>query len=412
MKHFILTRLFVLIFLVLTAQTGFTQKRIAVIGSSSAKGYFPPTSGIPRDSAWAYKIKKYYKDLGIIDTLFNIAESSTTFFEGMPSSYTPPAGYPLPNPNLNITRAVNLIPKPDVIIVNYPSNGYDYIPIPLIMSSLQTIKDSANASNIQCYITTSQPRTGFAPLERQQLKIIRDSIINRFGVWAIDFFTDIVQEPDLIIKPEYNVGDNVHLTPSGHTVLKNKVVAKNIFLGVVAVKFADFKAVSQADKIVLQWKTLFETDHQQFIIETSTDGIHFVPLTAIAGKLNSTATQQYSFIHLNPAQGENYYRIVAVSVQGQKEYSAIAVARFKKKFMGSVAITYTNNQVNLSFREMLKKPVVVGIINIQGKLILKNRIANINTLVHTVNIPDLPAGKYIVQVIFEDHKETGQFVKW
>jgi lysophospholipase L1-like esterase len=406
-------RLLLLVSLSIIAQTGYSQKHIAIIGSSSAAGYFPATSGFPKDSAWAYKVKKYYKDLGIIDTIINLGQSSTTCFEGMPSSFIPPAGfnYPLPNPAINITKAVNLIPKPDVIIVNYPSNGYDWIANEQILSCLQTIKDSANIKNIKCYITTTQPRDGFSPSERLKLKTLRDLILNQFGDFAIDFFTDITQEPALTIKTEYAIGDLVHLNPGGHTVLKNKVLEKNIFFGVVPVKFTDWYAVSQADKIVLQWKTIFETNHLQFIIETSTDGIHFVPLVTVPGKNNSSTLQQYFFTHLTPSQGENFYRLVAVSLQGQKEYSAIALAKFKNKLNNNVAITYTNNQVNLSFTQMLKKPVVVTILNMQGTLILNRKIEAIHTLVHRVNTPDLPAGKYIVQVIFEDHKETAQFVK-
>ncbi|HSN61978.1 MAG TPA: hypothetical protein VLR49_13655, partial [Ferruginibacter sp.] len=194
MKHIL--RILLSLFLLFILQPGFTQKRIAIIGSSSASGYFPPSSGYPKDSAWAFKIKKHYKDLGVIDTIFNLGQSSTDCFEGMPSSYVPPAGfgYRLPNPAINITKAVNLIPKPDVIIVNYPSNNYDWISNDQILTCLQIIKDSANAKNIVCYITTTQPRDGFSPTERIKLKTLRDLILTQFGEWAIDFFTDLAQE--------------------------------------------------------------------------------------------------------------------------------------------------------------------------------------------------------------------------
>lgn len=414
MKYFKSICLLLLVTLSIFTQPGYSQKHIAIIGSSSAAGYFPASSGFPKDSAWAFKVKKYYKDLGIIDTIINLGQSSTTCFEGMPSSYIPTAGfnYPLPNPAINITKAVNLIPKPDVIIVNYPSNGYDWIANDQIITCLQTIKDSANAKNIKCYITTTQPRDGFSPAERLKLKTLRDLILNQFGDFAIDFFTDITQEPALTIKTEYAIGDLVHLNPGGHTVLKNKVLEKNIFFGVVPVKFTEWYAIAQADKIVLQWKTTNETNLLKFIIETSTDGIHFVPLADVPGKNNSSTSQQYFYTHLTPAPGENFYRLVAVSVQGQKEYSSIALAKFKNHLNKQVAISFSNNQVNISFTQMLKKPVVVTIINMQGKLILYRKIEAINTLVHQLHTPDLPAGKYMVQVIFKDHKETGQFMKW
>ncbi|MDQ6890251.1 MAG: hypothetical protein M3Z56_08260, partial [Bacteroidota bacterium] len=148
-------------------------KRICVMGSSTAWGYFrdpnPPHNPLyPRDSAWTFKLSVYYKNLGLIDTLFNIAQVSTDPYTGMPSSYVPPAGRNLPDSRYNITNAVNLIPKPDVIIVNYPSNNFDWQTTQEILFCLQTIKDSANAAGIQCYITTTQPRNTFSPAERQK----------------------------------------------------------------------------------------------------------------------------------------------------------------------------------------------------------------------------------------------------
>ena len=195
--------LFLLLIISLTSSAQ-TYKRICVMGSSSAFGYFGNPPQYPSDSSWASKIKRYYTDLGVIDTLFNIAQSSTDCFTGMPSSYVPPAGYNSPDPNINITRAVNLLPKPDVIIVNYPSNNYDWIPNDQIISCLQTIKDSANANNIQCYITTTQPRDNFSLAERQKLLDLKELIINTFGVWAINFWTDVVEDSTLDIRPEYS----------------------------------------------------------------------------------------------------------------------------------------------------------------------------------------------------------------
>lgn len=65
-----------------------TYKRICVIGSSSAWGYFPNTS-IPRDSGWAFKVKRYYKSLGLIDTLYNIEVVGNDCYNGMPTSFNP-----------------------------------------------------------------------------------------------------------------------------------------------------------------------------------------------------------------------------------------------------------------------------------------------------------------------------------
>lgn len=401
----------IIIVLCCSSRQGLAQKRIAVIGSSSAYGYFPPASGYPRDSAWTYRIKKHFKDLGIIDTLFNLAQISTDCFEGMPSSYippTPPPGYTyrLPNPALNITRAVNLLPKPDAIIVNYPSNNYDWIPNEQVINCLQIIKDSANAQNINCFITTTQPRDGFSPSERLKLKTLRTMILDHFGIWAIDFFTDIALEPGLTIKPEYSIGDGVHLNPAGHAVLKAKVLEKNLFFSVVPVVFGELKATSKGNNVLLQWKTFSESSNRQFLVQRSKDGMNFSTISTIEGKLNSSATVSYSATDNQPYQGENYYRVIAESIQQQKEFSNIVSVNFHKNTQHIARVTSINGIVNISFSEALNKRATALILDASGKLISKTSIAAGTIPASTISIQHLAMGKYFLQILFSDHKES------
>src|SRR2546430_13957865 len=118
----------------------FTQyKRAVVIGSSTAAGL----GASPLDSSWVSRFNHYYKyQLGTVDTTYNLAVSGTTCYQGMPDSYVPPAGRPVPDPAHNVSRAAALLstlaaPADGVTIVNYPTNGYDGYSIPEIMGSLQ-----------------------------------------------------------------------------------------------------------------------------------------------------------------------------------------------------------------------------------------------------------------------------------
>ena len=150
----------------------------------------------------------------------------------MPSSYTPPAGRDYPINGDNITYALPPYFNTNVVIVNYPTNGYDTYTISEIMQCLQMMKDSANTLGKACYITTSQPRQdGFFPdMEaRTKLKVIADSIMNRFGNYAIDFFTPLADPATFMIKPEYSYGDGVHVNDAGHKVLFKQVRNKDIF---------------------------------------------------------------------------------------------------------------------------------------------------------------------------------------
>lgn len=197
--------------------------RLAVQGSSTANGF-----GIPEDSSFAGRLKKHYMALGRIDTLHKVAASSLTCYEGMPTGYVPPAGRPAPNVSYNITRVLSRTPKPTIVIVNYPSNGYDYMTVEEVVQCLKTIKNTAESQGVRCFITTTQPRDGFSPTEREKLRVIRDSIMVQFGDSAIDFWTPVVNPATNTIRTEYAYGDGIHLNALGHKILFDQVVAKNL----------------------------------------------------------------------------------------------------------------------------------------------------------------------------------------
>ncbi|MBI5371560.1 MAG: hypothetical protein HZA79_05995 [Sphingobacteriales bacterium] len=222
MKHFSIL-LQGIVFLCFSFSAIAQTDRIALQGSSTANGY-----GVPDDSSLAGRLKRYYQQLGRIDTLYKIAVSAASCYEGMPTGYVPPPGRPAPDSNYNITRVMSRNPRPTIVIVNYPSNGYDYMSIPEILDCLQTIRFTAESQGARCYITSTQPRDGFTSTDRQKLRVIRDSIMARFGAYAIDFFTPVVSSSNNTIRPEYAYGDGIHLNAAGHRVLFEQVLAAGI----------------------------------------------------------------------------------------------------------------------------------------------------------------------------------------
>lgn len=219
------------LFFVFFSTAVFSQNRkLAVIGSSTAKG-FGLTN--PETESWVNRVRNHYVALGLITSpshVVNLAQSSTNCVTGMPDGYVSPytaAGFQGPDPARNITAATRLIPKPDVIIVSYPTNGYDWMPFNDIINDLTVIKNTAEAAGIRCYITSTQPRNTFSAAERQKLRNLKDTIMKRFGEFAIDFYTVLADAEDKILT-QYNM-DGVHPNAAGHEELFKLVLAKNIF---------------------------------------------------------------------------------------------------------------------------------------------------------------------------------------
>jgi lysophospholipase L1-like esterase len=266
-----------LLFLLLAGLSlpGYTQKTIAVIGSSTAAGYglYDASNNriVDKDdnhdndlpvNSWPNRLRRYYAGLGVLNGLHNFAIYGEDIYRGMTQAYF------LAHPGLSDTRgpwdSENNIDKalgvsPDIIIINFPSNNYDFFVIDETMAALHEIYNEATADGqTVAYITTTQPRTsdGWNPIDpntgnpnpywkenREKLKAIRDRIVAEFPNNYIDFYTPLVDatatetDPNYLgIKPEYaqtNVEDpsqldGTHINDAGTLQLFNAVLAKNI----------------------------------------------------------------------------------------------------------------------------------------------------------------------------------------
>ncbi len=201
---------------------GQAVKSIAVIGSSTSVPY---TGGLfPTDSGWVNLLKAYYKGLGLIDTIYNLAQTSTNIYMGMPTGYTPPGGRDTVNPAINLTAAMNK-PGVDLILVNYPTNGYDFMSVSEVMAAMRIMRDTANARGIPIWFTTTQTREGFSPTEEARLVELRDSITKQFPNNSLYFY---INEPGTTnTRPECDLNDGTHMNGNGHAQIFKNTVAAN-----------------------------------------------------------------------------------------------------------------------------------------------------------------------------------------
>jgi hypothetical protein len=224
---------------------------IGVIGSSTMFGTGPTNI----DSSLVNRIKRYYQANGIIDTVYNLAVGGSTVYNGVTANFVSPGSAPNQyDSTANVTAA--LAKGIDVLIVGYPSNEYEIgqLTIPEIMAAHQNIFDAANAAGVRCYITTTQPRTSsFDSADQAQLLVIRDSLLNRFGEFCVDFMTPMVYPGTYTVLPQYSAGDGIHLSSAAHAQLAAIIEATNPFkylvsdTSVIATPLATTTAVSRLD---------------------------------------------------------------------------------------------------------------------------------------------------------------------
>src|SRR5256885_13735345 len=103
----------------------------SVIGSSTAAGMGASVT----DSCWVNRLTHYYQQQGLTIIPHNLAVPGRNCYHGMPSSYMPPPSRDFPQPGENVTMAMTF--NPDVVIVSYPTNNYNFYSTAEIMTCLQ-----------------------------------------------------------------------------------------------------------------------------------------------------------------------------------------------------------------------------------------------------------------------------------
>jgi Secretion system C-terminal sorting domain len=89
------------------------------------------------------------------------------------------------------------------------------------------------------------------------------------------------------------------------------------------VELSRFSGKEEAGEVFLFWQTASESNNDYFQIEHSLDGRTFQPIGKVWGNGSTSEKQEYSFVHTQPEQGLNYYRLKQVDFDGKYEYSKI-----------------------------------------------------------------------------------------
>ena len=194
--------------------------RIVVLGSSTAYG----TGASTTDSSWVSRYRRYVKSKNVNSQVFNLGIPGYRTYQNLrPDGYVPPVNRPAPTSGFNITAALAL--TPDAIIINMPSNdaASNYTVAEQKANFEETFR-IADSANIPIWVTTTQPRFFMTADQMQNLRDMRQWIIDRFGSKSVNFW-DGIANPDGTVASFYYF-DNVHVNNRGHEEFFNRMKAE------------------------------------------------------------------------------------------------------------------------------------------------------------------------------------------
>ncbi|TKB96915.1 T9SS type A sorting domain-containing protein [Pedobacter cryophilus] len=157
--------------------------------------------------------------------------------------------------------------------------------------------------------------------------------------------------------------------------------------GVLPVSLTSFGGQKQGDAIQLNWTTASEKNNSHFDILRSIDGKKFLNIGKVAGKGNSDAKVDYTFLDQNPLGGTNYYQLNQVDFDGKSSKSDVkAIESGIKTTELTVYANKNTNEVGVSIFSANSTTADFKIFDISGRELL-NKSISLNKGYNSFNLP-------------------------
>jgi hypothetical protein len=186
-------------------------------------------------------------------------------------------------------------------------------------------------------------------------------------------------------------------------------------LGVSSTLPVDFSTIKASQKnaaIRVEWNVTTETNTKVYEIQRSANGQQFARAAAVA----ATGSSAYNWLDVAPNAGMNYYRIKAITNNGEAKFSI--VVRVNLSNGTSAASVYPNpvtgNNFSLQLSNKEKGNYTLRITNTVGQTLVSKTISHSGgSATQTVQLNnELSKGVYQLEVTAEDGtKETTKLIK-
>jgi len=172
------------------------------------------------------------------------------------------------------------------------------------------------------------------------------------------------------------------------------------------VSFYSFSAVRKNNNVILKWTTVSEINNKGFEVQrkigySDWQVAGFVNSLAVMG--NSTERLDYSYEELNTEKGISEYRLRQVDIDEKSTFSPVRpVNGLEQK---DKVMVFPNPSANGQFTIVLngnEKGADLKLIDMSGRAIRSWVLGSGDRL----NVAGVPAGPYILKVIFRDSQET------
>jgi len=181
---------------------------------------------------------------------------------------------------------------------------------------------------------------------------------------------------------------------------------------VLAIRLDYFTGVLKNKKGLLKWRSSFEENIRDFVLEKSLNGRDFLPLKHVSPK--NISGSEYNTTDESLATGNNFYRLKVINLDGTVDRSAIVKINYSKGTPSGWFIYPNPAQGNaaLVYQSTTSKIISLNVTDITGKIISSSsyQIVPGNNKI-TIPGERISNGMYIIKIVSEGVSETAAFIK-
>lgn len=154
-----------------------------------------------------------------------------------------------------------------------------------------------------------------------------------------------------------------------------------------------FTAIIQNNsQSLVQWSTAQEQNTKDFFIQHSTDGINWVIIGSLPAAGNSGSVSHYSYVHTNPVNGVNYYRIKQTDIDSRFSYSPVRILSFTSALQPF--IIQGNPVTNQILTLQVNMPTSLAFYTLDGRLLWQEQV---NAGTKTIDVSRYAKGTYFLK---------------
>jgi hypothetical protein len=167
---------------------------------------------------------------------------------------------------------------------------------------------------------------------------------------------------------------------------------------VLPITLSTFNAYKNGSAIDIAWKVLTSLNLSRYEIERSANGINFVTI----GKLPATGAVNYLYTDHQPFNGNNFYRLRMVDVDGPVNYSSIVKVNVNSRAgeAGFYPNPVVDHIVNLQLTNVIKGTYLLQLFSNSGQQVYSTVITHIGGSANQlINLPKrINSGLYHVRI--------------